>query len=123
MKKLNNFSKKLLALILTVTVLISTVNIVFILTSASAEPAVNYPLLNDFTEGSAPAKDSVWTYGVRDFAEKAVFEISTEGFEAPLADWYADDSYAKVNWESFTDADEYVLNIYEDIRKIHSINL
>lgn len=123
MKKLNNFSKKLLTLILTVTFLISTVNIVFILTSAAAEPAVNYPLLNDFTEGSAPAKDSVWTYGVRDFAEKAVFEISTEGFEAPLADWYADDSYAKVNWQSFTDADEYILNIYEDIRKIHSINL
>lgn len=123
MKKICNSPKRLLAVLLAVIVLISAINIAFVFANASQEPALNYPLLNGFSEGSAPNTDGTWTYGVRDFAEKAVFEVSTNGFEAPLADWNADRAYATVNWNSFEGADRYILNIYEDIRRIYSISL
>ena len=111
MKKKYNPPKRLVALLLAIAILISAINIVFIFANASKEPAVNYPLLNGFSEGEAPESDSVWTYGVRDFAEKAVFEVSTNGFEAPLADWNADEFCATVNWNSIEGADGYILNI------------
>lgn len=119
--KIGKLSKRVLALVLASIVLISAINISFVFANESIEPAVNYPALDSFTEGAAPSADSVWVYGVRDFAEKAVFEISTGDFEAPLAVWNANDGYATVTWNTVADAQGYVLNIFEDTQKIYSI--
>lgn len=122
MKIINNSNKKLFPIIMVFVLLICTVSTVLTSTSALEEPSVNYNVLNNFTEGTAPSSGE-WTYGVRDFEEKLLFEVPSDDFASPIADWNAADGYATIVWDDVSEADEYELNISRNSVPVHSITL
>ena len=120
--KLKSLPKRTLAIILSVLVLATTLNLVAIFANASSDAAKNYPALEEFTEGTGISANGKWSYSVRDFAEKALFEVTTDGFDAPLGVWNANDSIATVTWDAVTGADSYTLVIFEGTTKLYTID-
>lgn len=121
--KIKSLPKKSLALILAVLLLVSAINISFVYANDPFEYAVNYPALNEFNEGTMPSSDGDWSYAVRDFGKKGDLQISTNNFAAPVAQWFVDDAYAQISWNTVDEADQYILNIYYDAVTIHSVTI
>lgn len=119
--EIKGMPKRALAIILSALVLGTTLNLVAIFASATEPPATNYPALEEFTSGTGIAANGNWSYSVRDFAEKAMFEITTDGFDAPLGTWDANDSKATVTWDAVTGATSYTLVIFEGTTRLYTI--
>ncbi len=113
--------KKALAIMLAALVVGTTLNLVAIFATATQTAATNYPALEEFTSGTGIAANGNWSYSVRDFAEKAMFEVTTDGFDAPLGTWDANDSKATVTWDTVTGATSYTLVIFEGTTKLYTI--
>ena len=113
--------KRALAIILAALVLGTTLNIVAIFASANEPPAINYPALEEFSSGVGVNANGNWSYSVRDFAEKTMFEITTDGFDAPLGTWDANDSKATVTWDAVTGATGYTLVVFEGTTRLYVI--
>lgn len=119
--EIKGMPKKALAIMLSALVVGTTLNLVAIFTTATESPATNFPALEEFTSGTGIATNGNWNYSVRDFAEKAMFETTTDGFDAPLGVWDANDSKATVTWDSVTGATGYSLIIFEGATKLYTI--
>ena len=113
--------KKALAIMLAALMIGTTLNLVAIFATATEPPATNYPALEEFTSGTGIAANGNWSYSVRDFAEKAMFEITTDGFDAPLGTWDANDSKATVTWDAVTGATGYTLVVFEGTTRLYTI--
>lgn len=119
--EIKGMPKKALAIMLSALVVGTTFNLVAIFATATEPPATNYPALEEFTSGTGIATNGNWSYSVRDFAEKAMFETSTDGFDAPIGVWDANDSKATVSWDAVTGATGYSLIIFEGTTKLYTI--
>lgn len=106
-----NISQRIVAVALAVTILVSVICSALIF--ADDISGVNFPALKGYSEGTVPSASANWLYGIKDFGDKAEFQFSTEGFDAPVAEWFADDCYANISWNAYIGAAEYTLNVYD----------
>lgn len=121
-KKSNDVLKRIFSGLLAIAVVVSTLGLSSFF-SVSAEDIPNYPLLRYFEEGSAPSSDIPWKFGIKDFGEKPAFTESTDGYDAPVAVWNANDSKADITWTAYTGAAGYTLNIYEGTTLFYTANV
>lgn len=121
--KMNTSAKKIVVVLLATVMLLSVLPLQNIGVKGAGENVTNYPLFEEVATSTGPAKNSNWSYGIKDYSERAELSVSTTDFDAPTAAWNAGDLVATLGWNVVTDAVKYQLKIFKGTGLVKNVEL